>query len=67
VSAEKLLPVEDVPSLSVEDVRRARAVLEAIVADRAVLADVPEDDRKALLAAAGRASRPTLLDDRRLV
>ena len=40
------------------DLRRCRELLEAIVADRALLADIPAEDRIALLIAAGRVSRP---------
>jgi len=41
-------------------------MLETIVAERGVLADVPEDLRKALLMAAGRVSRPLARDGRKL-
>jgi NAD(P)-dependent dehydrogenase (short-subunit alcohol dehydrogenase family) len=53
--------------LSLDDVRRCIAVLEAIVADRAALADVPPAERQALMMAAGLASRPGPEDARRLV
>jgi NAD(P)-dependent dehydrogenase (short-subunit alcohol dehydrogenase family) len=42
-----------------EDIRRCQEVLEAIVADRSLLAGVPEESRIALLKAAGRACHPT--------
>ncbi|HXC25060.1 MAG TPA: SDR family oxidoreductase [Gemmatimonadaceae bacterium] len=42
-------------------------LLESIVADRAVLAGVSEEDRTRLLQAAGRVSRPDAADRRRLV
>jgi len=42
-----------------EEIRRCQEVLEAIVADRALLAGVPEESRIALLKAAGRACHPT--------
>ena len=42
-----------------EDIRRCQEVLEAIVADRSLLAGVPEETRIALLKAAGRACHPT--------
>ncbi|MDP2310772.1 MAG: SDR family NAD(P)-dependent oxidoreductase, partial [Pseudomonadota bacterium] len=42
-------------------------MLEAIVADRALLARVPRDERTRLLQAAGQASRPDAVDRRRLV
>jgi NAD(P)-dependent dehydrogenase (short-subunit alcohol dehydrogenase family) len=48
-------------------VRSAAELLEAIVADRALLASVPEDDRTRLLQAAGQVSRPDAIDRRRLV
>jgi NAD(P)-dependent dehydrogenase (short-subunit alcohol dehydrogenase family) len=48
-------------------VRSAAELLEQIVADRALLASVPEDDRTRLLQAAGQASRPDAVDRRRLV
>jgi NAD(P)-dependent dehydrogenase (short-subunit alcohol dehydrogenase family) len=41
-------------------------VLEAIVADRGILAELSEAQRKALLVAAGRASRPDSHQERRL-
>jgi NAD(P)-dependent dehydrogenase (short-subunit alcohol dehydrogenase family) len=42
-----------------QDILRCREILEAIVADRALLAAVPEESRIALLKAAGRACHPT--------
>ena len=45
----------------------AAALLEEIVADRAILAEVPETDRNRLLQAAGRVSRPDVIDRRRLL
>ena len=42
-------------------------LLEAIVADRTVLADIPEPERNRLLNAAGRVSRPDALDRRQLL
>ncbi len=45
-----------------DDIRRCQEVLEAIVADRALLAGVPEDSRIALLKAAGQACHPTHLE-----
>ncbi len=47
--------------------RDAAALLESIVQDRALLADVPEADRTRLLHAAGQISRPDAIDRRRLV
>ncbi|MCW8131259.1 MAG: SDR family oxidoreductase [Planctomycetota bacterium] len=51
---------------SSEDVRRCVDFLEGLVADRGLLADMPEDLRRALLIAAGRVSRPTTRDERKL-
>ena len=45
----------------------ATEVLEEIVADRALLADVPVEDRNRFLQAAGRVSRPDVIDRRRLL
>ena len=50
-----------------EQLRAAAEVLEKIVEDRALLADIPEVDRNRLLQAAGRVSRPDVLDRRRLL
>jgi NAD(P)-dependent dehydrogenase (short-subunit alcohol dehydrogenase family) len=47
--------------------RVATDLLEAIVADRAILADFPVEDRNRLLQAAGRVSRPDVIDRRRLL
>ncbi|MGH7285205.1 MAG: oxidoreductase, partial [Polyangiaceae bacterium] len=55
--------------ISTEDrarrLRDAIATLEAIVEDRTILADVPEEERVALLQAAGRLSRPTRHEQQR--
>ena len=53
--------------LSLDEVRLCIALLEAIVADRALLADVPAAERQALILAAGRASRPARHEATRLV
>ncbi len=45
----------------------AANLLEEIVADRAILAEIPEEDRNRLLQAAGRVSRPDVIDRRRLL
>lgn len=55
------------PAPSPEELRSATRVLEAIVADRSLLVAVPEPERRALLVAAGRASRPETAQQRRLV
>lgn len=49
-----------------EDLRRCVAWLEAIIADRGLLSEVPADLRKSLLIAAGRVSRPLSRDERKL-
>ena len=54
-------------ALSLEHVRLCIALLEAIVADRSLLADVPAAERQALILAAGRASRPARHEATRLV
>jgi NAD(P)-dependent dehydrogenase (short-subunit alcohol dehydrogenase family) len=50
-----------------ERIREAAKLLETIVADRALLAEVPTEDRKRLLQAAGQVSRPDAIDRRQLV
>src|SRR3981081_2800103 len=47
--------------------RAAAELLETIVADRSLLADIPEGDRNRLLNAAGRVSRPDALGRRQLL
>src|ERR1700686_1590270 len=47
--------------------RAAADLLETIVADRSLLADIPEADRNRLLNAAGRVSRPDALSRRQLL
>ena len=49
------------------DFRTAADLLERIVADRSLLADIPEADRNRLLNAAGRVSRPDAIDRRQLL
>ena len=56
-----------VPGLDLEDVRRATELLEAVIGDRGLLAEVPLEMRQALLIAAGRASRPDTYQEKRLV
>ena len=48
-------------------IRAAAALLEEIVTDRAILADVPVEDRNRFLQAAGQVSRPDVIDRRRLL
>ncbi len=50
-----------------EELRRAREVLEAVVSDRSLLAQLPHEERTALLVAAGRAVHPETEQKRRLV
>ena len=50
-----------------ERLRGAADLLETIVADRSILADIPEADRNRLLNAAGRVSRPDALSRRQLL
>ncbi len=50
-----------------DDLRRAREVLEAVVADRALLAQLPEEERTRLLVAAGKTVHADLGQKRRLV
>src|SRR5512136_485914 len=54
-------------SLAPEDLRRAREVLEAVARDRSLLAQLPEEERRRLLIAAGRAVHPETEQKRRLV
>jgi NAD(P)-dependent dehydrogenase (short-subunit alcohol dehydrogenase family) len=53
--------------LEIDDVRRATALLEAVIGDRGLLASVPLEMRQALLIAAGRVSRPESFQEKRLV
>ena len=50
-----------------ERLRAAADLLETIVADRSLLADIAEADRNRLLNAAGRVSRPDALGRRQLL
>src|ERR1700675_3034688 len=59
-------PEPESKSLS-ERLRAAADLLETIVADRSILADIPEADRNRLLNAAGRVSRPDALSRRQLL
>ena len=53
-------------SLSVERVEEISALLEEIVEDRGLLAGLPEPVRRRFLVAAGRVSRPTKDEMRKL-
>ena len=55
------------PVLDLTEVRRCIALLEAIAADRALLAEVPLEMRQALLIAAGHVSRPQSYQEKHLV
>ena len=55
------------PGLDLDEVRRATELLEAVIGDRGLLAQVPLEMRQALLIAAGRASRPESYQEKRLV
>jgi NAD(P)-dependent dehydrogenase (short-subunit alcohol dehydrogenase family) len=57
----------DEPGLDLADIRRATELLEAVVRDRSLLAEVPLALRQALLIAAGRVSRPESHQEKRLV
>ena len=52
---------------TLDDVRRCIEILEAVVADRGLLASVPKAERQALMVAAGRASRPASHEAKRLL
>jgi len=60
------LPNTESSSLA-ERFRAAADLLETIVADRSLLAEIPEADRNRLLNAAGRVSRPDALGRRQLL
>ena len=61
-------PLQETKSNSLSERLRAAAdLLEKIVADRSLLADIPEADRNRLLNAAGRVSRPDALGRRQLL
>ena len=55
------------PALGLDEVRRATDLLEAVISDRGLLAEVPLEMRQALLIAAGRVSRPESYQEKRLV
>jgi NAD(P)-dependent dehydrogenase (short-subunit alcohol dehydrogenase family) len=55
------------PSPTPADLIHLRELLEAIAADRSILAALPEDERRRLLVAAGRAVHPETDQKRRLV
>jgi NAD(P)-dependent dehydrogenase (short-subunit alcohol dehydrogenase family) len=53
-------------AFTLDELRRATALLERIVAERGLLAELPEAERRAFLVAAGRVSRPDTYQERRL-
>ncbi|HXK10385.1 MAG TPA: SDR family NAD(P)-dependent oxidoreductase [Vicinamibacteria bacterium] len=57
----------DRPGMGPEELRRAREVLEAVSRDRSLLAQLPADERRRLLVAAGRTVHPETEQKRRLV
>jgi NAD(P)-dependent dehydrogenase (short-subunit alcohol dehydrogenase family) len=66
-ASHRALPKEtETDSLAVR-FRAAADLLETIVSDRSLLADIPEADRNRLLNAAGRVSRPDALSRRQLL
>jgi len=69
-TATSTFPVSSIagkPDSLAHRLRAAADLLEEIVADRAILAEIPEPDRNRLLQAAGKASRPDVIDRRRLL
>src|SRR5687767_8124833 len=64
MATRRLAPVS---GLDLEEVRRVIRLLEAVMEDRSLLAGLPDEERKALLIAAGRVSRPENHQARRLV
>src|SRR5690242_13032597 len=65
MSAEKVPPVGT--PIDPDDVRAAIRLLERLMEDRALLAAIPDEERKALIVAAGRVSRPENHQQKRLV
>jgi NAD(P)-dependent dehydrogenase (short-subunit alcohol dehydrogenase family) len=67
-TASNRSPSPDKPrDVLAQQLRAAVDLLEQIVADRSLLADIPEPDRNRLLNAAGRVSRPDALGRRQLL
>lgn len=63
MGSDAVEPAPEPPSA--EALRACRAVLEALVRDRGALAALPQEERVALLRAAGRVSHPTKQEHRR--
>ncbi len=66
-ASHRSLPREPESTSLSERLRAAADLLETIVADRSLLADIPEADRNRFLNAAGRVSRPDALSRRQLL
>jgi NAD(P)-dependent dehydrogenase (short-subunit alcohol dehydrogenase family) len=66
-ASHRSLPQEPESDSLPARLRAAADLLEKIVADRSLLADIPEADRNRLLNAAGRVSRPDALGRRQLL
>src|SRR6202049_5095439 len=62
--SHRSVPQEPESNSLPERLRAAADLLETIVADRSLLADIPEADRNRLLNAAGRVSRPDAFSGR---
>jgi NAD(P)-dependent dehydrogenase (short-subunit alcohol dehydrogenase family) len=60
------MPSSEMPTFRPEDIARAIALLEALAVDRELLAGLPAEERRALLVAAGRISRPSRDEQRRM-
>ncbi len=58
VTPEDKTATSNTPSVSAEDIRRATEVLEALVRDNQMFAELPNELRVNLMASAGRLSRP---------
>src|SRR6202163_2213220 len=65
--SHRSLPQETESHSLLNRFRAAADLLETIVTDRSLLADIPESDRNRLLNAAGRVSRPDALGRRQLL
>ncbi|MBP9113222.1 MAG: SDR family oxidoreductase [Polyangiaceae bacterium] len=52
--------------VSVEDLRRCKEILETLLDDPTTTASLPEEERRALIIAAGRLSRPTRHESKRV-
>ncbi|HEY6728447.1 MAG TPA: SDR family oxidoreductase [Polyangiaceae bacterium] len=59
-------PAQDEPQVTLAECRRAVVCLEALVRDADLLAELPPDEWKRLIIAAGRLSRPAPEDKRRV-